>query len=55
MGKRSRLGLHLAGGVVIAAGFAVALTELFHFPKGTIWVVVVAAGALMAAIRWLMR
>jgi hypothetical protein len=54
-GKRSRLGLVLAGGVVIAAGFAVALVELLHFPKGTIWLVVVTAGALVAAIRRLMR
>ena len=54
-GKRSQLGLLLAGGVVIAAGFAVALVELFHFPKGTIWIVVVAAGALVAAIRGLLR
>lgn len=53
--KRSRLGLALAGAVVIAAGFGVALVELGHFPKGTIWLVVVAAGALMAAIRGLTR
>ena len=47
-GKRSQLGLLLAGGVVIAAGFAVALVELFHFPRGTIWGVAIAAGALIA-------
>lgn len=54
-GKRSQLGLVLAGGVVIAAGFAVALVELLHFPKGAIWVVVAAAGTLVAAIRGLTR
>ena len=54
-GKRSRLGLLLAGAVVIAAGFTVALVELLHFPKGTIWVVVAVAGLLVAAIRGLTR
>lgn len=45
----------LAGAVVIAAGFAVAVVELLHFPKGTIWIVVAAAGLLVAAIRGLTR
>ena len=49
--KRSQTGLILAGGVVIAAGFAVALVELLGFPKGTIWVVVAVAVTLVAVIR----
>src|SRR5438094_6073934 len=49
--RRARSGLILAGGVVIAAGFAVGIVELMHFPKGTIWIVVAAAAAIVAAIR----
>ena len=45
----------LAGGVVILAGFAVALVELYHFPKGTIWIVAAAAVVLVAAIRALTK
>ena len=48
--RRSQTGLVLAGGVVIAAGVAVGLVELFHFPKGTIWVVVAITIALVFAI-----
>ncbi len=56
MGKRhARLGLALAGAVVIAAGFAVAIVELLHFPKGTIWIVVAAAVLLVGAIRGVTR
>ena len=49
--RRARLGLILSGGVVIAAGFAVGVVELLGFPKGTIWLVVAAAVALVTAIR----
>ena len=49
--RRARIGMILAGGVVIAAGFAVGIVELMHFPKGTIWLVVAAAAAIVAAIR----
>ena len=45
----------LAGGVVIAAGFAVALVELYRFPKGTIWIVVGTAALLVGAIRALTK
>ena len=38
--RRSQTGLVLAGGVVIAAGVAIGLVELFHFPKGSVWAVV---------------
>ncbi|MBI2014650.1 MAG: hypothetical protein HYS77_03805 [Candidatus Rokubacteria bacterium] len=56
MGRgRSRTGLVLAGGVVIAAGFAVALVELYRCPKGTIWIVVGVAALLVGAIRALTK
>jgi len=50
-GKRSRAGTILSAGVVIAAGFGVAVVEMLRLPKGTIWVVVAAAAAVLAAIR----
>ena len=53
--RRSHLGLVLAGAVVILAGFAVALTEALHFPKGSILVVVAVAVVIVAAIRRLTR
>jgi hypothetical protein len=49
--RRARIGMVLAGGVVVAAGFAVGVVELLGFPKGTIWLVVAAAVALVVAIR----
>jgi hypothetical protein len=49
--RRSHRGLVLAGIVVILAGFAVALTEALHFPKGSIWVVVAVTVAIVAVIR----
>ena len=49
--RRGRIGMVLAGVVVVAAGFAVGIVELMHFPKGTIWLVVAAAAAIVAAIR----
>jgi uncharacterized membrane protein YgaE (UPF0421/DUF939 family) len=48
--RRSQIGLVLAGGVVIAAGVAVGVVELFHFPKGSVWVVVAVAVAVVFAI-----
>lgn len=41
----------LAGGVVIAAGFAVAIVEVLRLPKGSIWLVVGAALVLVVLIR----
>jgi len=41
----------LAGGVVIAAGFGVALVEAYRFPKGSIWCVVGGAVLLVFRIR----
>jgi hypothetical protein len=43
----------LAGGVVIAAGFGVALVEVYRLPKGSIWLVVVPAALLILVIRLL--
>jgi UDP-N-acetylmuramyl pentapeptide phosphotransferase/UDP-N-acetylglucosamine-1-phosphate transferase len=44
-----------AGGVVIAAGLAVGLVEVYRFPKGSIWVVVGVTVALVLLIRVLDR
>ena len=41
----------LAGGVVIAAGFGVALVEVYRLPKGSIWMVVGVAVLLVVLIR----
>jgi hypothetical protein len=43
----------LAGGVVIAAGFGVALVEVYRLPKGSIWIVVGVAVLLVVLIRLL--
>jgi uncharacterized membrane protein YgaE (UPF0421/DUF939 family) len=48
--RRSQTGLVLAGGVVIVAGVAVGLVELWHFPKWSVWVVVALTIALVFAI-----
>jgi hypothetical protein len=41
----------LAGGVVIAAGFAVALVEVYQWPRASIWLVAGAAVLLLLLIR----
>jgi hypothetical protein len=43
----------VAGGVIIAAGFGVALVETYRFPKGTLWLVVGVTVLLVVLIRWL--
>jgi UDP-N-acetylmuramyl pentapeptide phosphotransferase/UDP-N-acetylglucosamine-1-phosphate transferase len=45
----------VAGGVVIAAGVAVGLVEVYRLPKGSIWVVVGVTVALVLLIRALDR
>ena len=45
----------MAGGVVIVAGFAVGAVEALGLPKGSIWLVVVAAVLVVAVVRWLTR
>ena len=51
--RRPRWSPILAGGVVIAAGFGVALVEAYRLPKGSIWLVVGAAVLLVLLIRFL--
>ncbi len=50
-GKRSPTGTILAGAVLIAAGFTVAVVEMLRLPKGTIWIVVAVAVVALAVIR----
>jgi hypothetical protein len=49
--RRSHRGLVLAGAVIIAAGFGVAIVEALRLPKGSIWIVVAGAALLVALIR----
>ncbi|HSE92394.1 MAG TPA: hypothetical protein VLF19_03740 [Methylomirabilota bacterium] len=49
--RRRRLGLALAGAVVIAGGLGVGVVELMRLPKGSVWVVVAATLGLVALIR----
>jgi hypothetical protein len=51
--RRSDLGLLIAGAVVIVAGFAVAIVEALHFPKGSIWLVVGGTVVIVTVIRLL--
>jgi len=53
--RRSHVGLVLSGAVVILAGFAIAIVEALHFPKGSIWFVVAATVVIVGAIRLLTR
>jgi hypothetical protein len=49
--RRARLGLMLAGVVVIAGGFAIGVVEMLRWPKGSVWVVVGVTVAIAALIR----
>ena len=49
--RRSGWAAGLASGVVIAAGFAVALVEVYRWPKASIWLVAGAAVLLLLLIR----
>jgi UDP-N-acetylmuramyl pentapeptide phosphotransferase/UDP-N-acetylglucosamine-1-phosphate transferase len=53
--RTSQIGLVVAGGVVILAGFGVGLVEALQLPKGSIWLVVGAAALVVAGVRWLTR
>ena len=53
--RRSHVASVVAGGVVIAAGFAVAIVEVLKLPRGSIWIVVASAVAVVAAIRVLSK
>ena len=48
---RSQWPTVIAGGVVIAAGFAVALVELMRWPRGSVWIVVAVAVLLLLVVR----
>lgn len=49
--RRSQWGSIVAGGVVIAAGFGVAVVESLKLPRGSIWLVVLAALVVVLVIR----
>jgi hypothetical protein len=49
--RRSRWAPLAAGGVVIAAGFGVALVEIYRWPKGSIWLVAAVAVLLVLLLR----
>ena len=51
MTRRARWPTIAAGGVVIAAGFVIALVEVFRFPKGSVWIVVAIAALLLFIVR----
>jgi hypothetical protein len=53
--RRSQLGLMLAALVIVAAGFGIALVEMYRWPKGSIWGVAGAAVLLIALIRAVSR
>ena len=49
--RRSQVGLVLAAVVIVAAGFGIALVEMYRWPKGAIWGVVGVAVLLVGVIR----
>lgn len=53
--RRSGWGTLLAGGVVIVAGFGIAVVEALKLPKGSIWIVVAVALLLLVVIRRVTR
>ena len=55
MKGRARWPTIAAGGIVVAAGVAIALVELLRYPKGSVWVVVGAAALLLFVLRVVAR
>jgi len=49
--RRRRLGLVLAGGVVVLGGVGVGVVELLRLPKGSVWIVAGVTIGLVALIR----
>lgn len=49
--RRSGWAAGLAGGVVIAAGFGVALVQVYRWPKGAIWLVAGTAVLVIVLLR----
>ena len=52
-GHRRRVGLALAGAVVVMGGVGIAVVELLRWPKGSVWLVVGVTVGLVALIRTL--
>jgi len=55
MTRRARWPTIVAGGIVVAAGFAIALVELLRYPTGSVWVVVGVAALLLFVLRVVAR
>ena len=53
--RRSHWRLAVGGGIVIAAGIAVAFVERSRMPKGSIWIVVAVAVLLVVLVRFVGR
>jgi hypothetical protein len=53
--RRAGWAAGLTGAVVIVAGFAVALVEIYRWPKASIWLVAGAAVLVVLLIRQLDR
>ena len=49
--RPSQVGLVLAAAVIVLAGFAIALVEMYRWPKWSIWGVVGVTVLLVAVIR----
>ena len=49
--RRSGWAAGLTGGVVVVAGFGVALVEVYQWPKGSIWLVAGAAVLVIVLLR----
>jgi hypothetical protein len=49
--RRSQWNAVVAGAVVIAAGFGVALVERYRMPRGSMWLVVALAALLVFLVR----
>jgi hypothetical protein len=49
--RRRRLGLVLAGAVVVLGGVGVGVVEVLRLPRGSVWIVVAATVGLVALIR----
>ena len=55
MTRRARWPTIVAGGIVVAAGLAIALVELLRYPTGAVWVVVGVAALLLFVLRVVAR
>jgi len=53
--RRSHAGLVASGAVIVLAGFAVALGEMWRLPKGTVWGIVAVTAAIVGTIRAITR